>query len=224
MEKRHQCRGPYEAYIKRPLDGILAVAGLIVLSPVLAAAAVMIRIKLGAPVLFVQERPGKDERIFKLYKFRTMSDKRDGSGELLPDSERLTGFGRGLRSASIDELPELFNIVKGDMSFVGPRPLVPQYLPYYRGEERRRHEVRPGLSGLAQIHGRNDLPWEERFRYDVAYIDRITFLGDVSIVLQTVWKVVKREHVHVRGEGGLPDFDVYRRSQEADGSGMEHEG
>lgn len=214
MKEKHKDYGPYEAFIKRILDCAAAGGALLILSPVFAVIGILVRTRLGAPVLFVQERPGKDEKIFKLYKFRSMSDARDKNGTLLPDTKRLTKFGRVLRSTSLDELPELFNILKGDMSLIGPRPLAVQYLPYYTEEERHRHDVRPGLSGLAQIHGRNDLPWEERFQYDLQYINHITFLGDLAIFLGTIGKVLKKDHISIRGEGTVIDFDVYRIGQQ----------
>jgi lipopolysaccharide/colanic/teichoic acid biosynthesis glycosyltransferase len=157
--------------------------------------ALLVRVELGSPVLFTQERPGKDEKIFKLYKFRTMTDKRGTDGELLPDAERLTKFGATLRSTSLDELPELLNIAKGDMSIIGPRPLLVQYLPYYTEEEKHRHDVRPGLSGLAQVNGRNAVKWDRRLAYDVEYVNNITFFGDAKIILQTIEKVIRRSDV-----------------------------
>ncbi len=182
-------KGFYEQYIKRPMDFILSLAALLVLAPVFLLVAVLVRKKLGKPVIFTQERPGLNEKIFKLYKFRSMTDERDENGELLPDEARLTSFGKFLRSTSLDELPELFNILKGDMSIVGPRPLLVKYLPYYTKEEGRRHSVRPGLTGLAQISGRNYSTWQERFLYDLSYIKKITFLGDFKIIINTI-KVV----------------------------------
>ena len=191
----HKPYGFYEKYVKRPLDAFLATGALIVFSPILLATAILVRIKLGAPVLFTQDRPGKNEKVFKLYKFRTMTDERDTEGKLLPDAERLTSFGAALRSSSLDELPELINIVKGDMSIIGPRPLLVQYLPYYTETEKHRHDVRPGLSGLAQVNGRNFVKWDQRLAYDVEYVNRITFLGDMKIVLKTIQKVFRREDV-----------------------------
>ena len=167
----------YKKYFKRLLDCIMALIGLIVLSPLMFIIAVLVRIKLGSPVIFKQPRPGLNEGIFTLYKFRTMIDERDQNGELLPDERRLTAFGRWLRSTSFDELPELWNILKGDMSFVGPRPLLVDYLPFYNEKQRKRHRVRPGLTGLAQVSGRNALAWEERFALDVQYVDNVSFLG-----------------------------------------------
>ena len=185
----------YEKYIKRLLDVVLSGIALIILSPVLLVTAILVRTKLGSPVLFRQERPGKDERIFKLCKFRTMTDARDENGELLPDEVRLTKFGRFLRSTSIDELPELWNILKGDMSIVGPRPLLVRYLPRYNAEQRRRHSVRPGLTGHAQANGRNALSWEEKFSLDVYYVDHISFILDVKTIFLTVKNVLKREGI-----------------------------
>lgn len=203
--------GIYEKYIKRPIDFVLALIGIIVLSPVLLIIAILVRINLGSPVLFKQGRPGLNERIFTIYKFRTMTDERDENGELLPDSMRLTKFGKFLRSTSLDELPELFNILKGDMSFVGPRPLSVMYLPYYTDEERLRHSVRPGLTGLSQINGRNTVNWEERFAYDIEYVNNITFINDMKILLKTIAVVFKREGIVVSGTGKVIDFDEYRK-------------
>lgn len=194
---KHKPYGPYEKYIKRPLDCVLSLCALALLSPVMLVTAILVRLKLGSPVLFTQDRPGKDEVVFKLYKFRTMTDKRDKNGELLPDAVRLTKFGAGLRSTSLDELPELFNIAKGDMAIIGPRPLLVQYLPYYTETEKHRHDVRPGLSGLAQVNGRNLVKWDQRLAYDIEYVNKITFLGDLKIVLQTVKKVFAREDIAV---------------------------
>lgn len=191
----HKPYGPYEKYIKRPLDFVLATGALVLLSPVMGATAIAVKKNLGAPVVFSQERPGKDEKIFKLHKFRTMTDERDECGELLPDGDRLTAFGKFLRMTSLDELPELINIIKGDMALIGPRPLLVQYLPYYTTEEKCRHDVRPGLSGLAQINGRNSVKWDDRLAYDVEYVNRITFTGDFKIVLKTIKKVFAKEGV-----------------------------
>lgn len=180
----------YKKYGKRCLDFILSLCGIIVLSPILAVLAVLVRVKLGSPILFKQERPGKDERIFTLCKFRTMTDKRDAEGNLLPDVERLTKFGKFLRATSLDELPELFNILKGDMSIIGPRPLLVSYLPYYTERERLRHSVRPGLTGLAQVSGRNFLDWDRRFQKDVEYVEHLTFGMDLKVLWMTVQTVL----------------------------------
>ncbi|MBE6970663.1 MAG: sugar transferase [Ruminococcaceae bacterium] len=185
----------YRNVIKRFLDIVLSACGLVVLAIPMLIIAVLVRVKLGSPVIFQQERPGKNEKIFKIYKFRSMTDERDENGELLPDTVRLTRFGKILRSTSLDELPELINILKGDMSIVGPRPLAVVYLPYYTKEERRRHDVRPGLTGLAQVNGRNVLTWEEKFAYDIEYVENISLKRDVQIILQTVKKVVFREGI-----------------------------
>lgn len=185
----------YDRYIKRFLDILLSGLALIALSPVLLVTAVLVRCKLGSPVLFCQDRPGKDEKIFRLYKFRTMTDRRDAQGNLLPDKERLTKFGKLLRATSLDELPELWNILKGDMSIVGPRPLLVEYLPYYTEAEKHRHDVRPGLTGLAQVNGRNNLTWEQKFAYDLKYVNDVSFYTDVKIVWLTVQKVFARTDI-----------------------------
>ena len=186
MEMKHKPYGPYEKYFKRPLDLFCGLAAVIVFWWLYLILAILVRIKLGSPVLFTQERPGKDEKIFKLYKFRTMTDQRDEEGRLLPDEVRLTKFGKMLRATSLDELPEAFNIIRGNMSVIGPRPLLVKYLPRYSKEQHRRHEVRPGLSGYAQVHGRNAVSWQDKFRMDVEYVDHITFLGDLKIIWDTV--------------------------------------
>ena len=197
----------YRKYIKRPMDFTLALLAIIVFWWLYALVAVLVRIKLGSPVIFKQPRPGKNEKIFNMYKFRTMTDARDENGELLPDEVRLTKFGRLLRKTSLDELPEVFCILKGDMSIVGPRPLLVRYLPLYNEHQRRRHEVRPGLSGLAQINGRNSISWEEKFDWDVTYVDNITFLGDVKIIALTVWKAfVREEGISAKGEATMSEF------------------
>jgi len=180
----------YQKYVKRLMDFILSLLAIIILVPVFAVVALLVKIKLGSPVIFKQKRPGFKETIFTLYKFRTMTDKRDENGELLPDGMRLTKFGRKMRSSSLDELPELFNILKGDMAIVGPRPLLIQYLRSYTEVERQRHEVRPGLTGLAQISGRNFLMWDDRLAKDVEYVKRITFWGDLHIIIITAKKVL----------------------------------
>lgn len=187
----------YGKYIKRILDFFLSLLALILLSPVLITVAVLVRIKLGSPVIFRQKRPGRNEEIFTLYKFRTMTGEKDENGSLLPDDRRLTRFGRLLRSTSLDELPELVNILKGDMSFVGPRPLLTEYLPHYSDEEHRRHAIRPGLTGWAQIHGRNAQSWEERFDHDLYYVDHYTLLMDIKIAVLTISKVIKRSDILV---------------------------
>ena len=196
----------YEHYIKRPMDIILSLVAIIGLAPVLLLVAVLVRKKLGKPVIFTQERPGLNEKIFKLYKFRTMTDERDANGELLPDEVRLTAFGKFLRSTSLDELPELFNILKGDMSVVGPRPLLVKYLSLYNDFQKHRHDVRPGLSGLAQINGRNAITWEQKFEYDVEYTKNITFLGDWKIIFLTLKKVFFREGISAQNEATMPEF------------------
>lgn len=193
--KNKKSKGIYEKFVKRPMDCFLATLCLLIFSPLMLILAALVRIFLGAPVLFEQERPGKDGKVFKLYKFRTMTDKRDEDGQLLADELRLTAFGKMLRSSSLDELPELFNIIKGEMSLIGPRPLLVQYLPLYNREQARRHEVRPGLTGLAQSRGRNSISWEEKFNLDVEYVDHITFLGDLKIIVNTVTQVFKREGI-----------------------------
>ncbi len=198
--------GIYEHYIKRPMDIILSLMAIIGLAPVLLLVAVLVRKKLGKPVIFAQERPGLNEKIFKLYKFRTMTDERDENGELLPDEVRLTTFGKFLRSTSLDELPELFNILKGDMSVIGPRPLLVKYLPLYNDFQKHRHDVSPGLSGLAQINGRNAITWEKKFEYDVEYTKNITFLGDWKIILLTLKKAFFREGINSDNSATMPEF------------------
>lgn len=196
----------YKNGIKRGLDILLSLCGIIVLSPVLLVLAILVRVKLGSPVLFRQERPGKNEKIFTLCKFRTMTDAKDEKGELLPDEVRLTKFGRLLRATSLDELPELFNILKGDMSVIGPRPLLVRYLPRYNAFQRRRHEVRPGLTGLAQISGRNALTWEDKFAYDVRYVDNLTFAMDVRIFFGTIRAVLKHEGINSETSATMEEF------------------
>ena len=185
----------YAKYIKRILDLILSLMALIVLMPLMIIIGILVRINLGSPIIFKQKRPGKNEKIFTLYKFRTMTDKRDIDGNLLPDEYRLTKFGKFLRSTSLDELPELINIIKGDMAIVGPRPLLVEYLPYYTEEEKHRHDVRPGLTGLAQVNGRNAISWEEKLKYDTEYIKKISFYSDLKIIFKTIKKTIKREDI-----------------------------
>lgn len=211
MNNQHKPYGPYEKYFKRVLDVFCGLAALLVFWWLYIIVAVLVRIKLGSPVLFKQERPGKNEVIFKLYKFRTMTDARDENGKLLPDEVRLTKFGRALRATSLDELPEVFNILKGEMSLVGPRPLTIQYLPYYSEEERHRHDVRPGLSGLAQVNGRNFIDWDHRLAFDVQYVKKITFIGDLRIILQTALKFVKKEDIAVDTNKVEPNFAEERQ-------------
>lgn len=199
-------KGFYEKYIKRPLDFCCALGATIVLSPLILVIAILVRVKLGVPIVFCQERPGLNGRVFKLYKFRSMTDARDENGELLPDEERLPKFGRWLRGSSADELLELFNILKGDMSVVGPRPLLVRYLSRYNEHQARRHEVRPGLTGYAQAYGRNSLTWEDKFDKDVYYVDHITFLGDCKIILHTVKTVLKRDGISSETAATMEEF------------------
>lgn len=203
---KHKPFGPYERFVKRGLGAFLATGALIVLSPVLLVTAILVRIKLGSPVLFTQDRPGRDGKIFKLYKFRSMTDARDEKGELLPDDQRLPAFGQKLRSTSLDELPELINMIKGDMAVVGPRPLLVRYLPRYNAHQARRHEVRPGFTGLAQVHGRNAISWEEKFDWDVKYVDHITFKGDCKIIIDTVKTVLHKDGISATGEATMTEF------------------
>lgn len=201
----------YRKFVKRLLDILISLGGIVVLSPLLLVLWALVRLKLGKPALFTQERPGKDEKIFRLCKFRSMTDERDERGELMPDEVRLTRFGKLLRSTSLDELPELFNILRGDMSLIGPRPLLVRYLPYYTEEERHRHDVRPGLTGLAQVNGRNALGWEERFAFDLEYVNHLTFGMDMRILGMTVGKVFARSGTLSGAEQTVADFDVYRK-------------
>ena len=203
---KHKPYGPYERFVKRPQDFLCALLAVIVLSPVLLVLAVLVRLKLGSPVLFTQERPGRNGRIFKLYKFRSMTNATDEDGNLLPDEQRLPRFGQLLRATSLDELPELFSILRGDMAVVGPRPLLVQYMSRYNERQARRHEVRPGFTGLAQVHGRNAITWEEKFEWDVRYVDRITFLGDWKIIFQTVKSVLRHEGINAEGEATMSEF------------------
>ena len=196
----------YRRFIKRPMDFSLALIAVIVLSPILLVVAILVRTKLGSPILFKQKRPGLNEEIFMMYKFRTMTDERDDKGELLPDSVRLTKFGKLLRSTSLDELPEIFNILKGDMSIIGPRPLLVQYLPLYNEYQKRRHEVRPGLSGLAQTSGRNTISWEEKFNIDIEYVENISFIQDWKIIFLTIKKVFVREGINSETAATIEPF------------------
>ena len=207
-------KGFYEVCVKRPLDFICALGGIIVLSPVLLVTAGLVKIKLGSPVIFKQERQGKNGRTFRLYKFRTMTGHKDENGNLLPDDIRLTKFGKWLRSTSLDELPELFNILKGDMSIVGCRPLLMEYLPYYTPEEFHRHDVRPGLTGLAQVNGRNAISWEKRFAYDLYYVEHCTLKIDIQILKKTVEKVLKKSDILVGSEIPAGRLDDARRRSE----------
>ncbi len=201
----------YKLFFKRLLDIILSLLVLICFCWLYIILAILVRVKLGSPVLFKQPRPGKDEKVFNMYKFRTMTDKKDADGNLLPDSERLTAFGKKLRSTSLDELPEFFNILKGDMSFIGPRPLLVKYLPYYNERERLRHSVRPGLTGWAQVHGRNAISWKKKFEYDIWYVEHLTFITDLRVIFDTFKTVISHEGIVLNA---LEDFDEYRKHQQ----------
>lgn len=203
----------YAKYIKRILDLILSLMALIVLMPLMIIIGILVRINLGSPIIFKQKRPGKNEKIFTLYKFRTITDKRDIDGNLLPDEYRLTKFGKFLRSTSLDELPELINIIKGDMAIVGPRPLLVEYLPYYTEEEKHRHDVRPGLTGLAQVNGRNAISWEEKLKYDTEYIKKISFYSDLKIIFKTIKKTIKREDILMGNEFVVGKFIDQRKNK-----------
>ncbi len=205
MEK-HKVRGPYEYVFKRVIDLICSLVVIFIFWWLYLILMILVKIQLGSPIIFTQERPGKDGKIFKLYKFRSMSNEKDFNGNFLPDSQRLNKFGRLLRSTSLDELPELFNIIKGDMSIVGPRPLLVKYLDYYNDFEMRRHEVRPGLTGLAQVSGRNALTWKRRFECDVNYVDNVTFLMDIGIILRTIKKIFVREGIEFQNKGTIMDY------------------
>lgn len=205
-------KGIYERFVKRPQDLLCSLLALIVLSPLFIILVMLVQIKMGSPVLFTQDRPGKDGKIFKLYKFRTMTDQRDENGKLLADEQRLTKFGRFLRSTSLDELPALINILRGDMAVIGPRPLLASYLERYDEHQARRHEVRPGLTGLAQISGRNALSWEDRFNLDVEYVDNISFLKDWKIIFKTVEIVLKKEGINSSTSSTMEEFKGSNKS------------
>lgn len=211
MKNKHVPYGMYEKYFKRILDIICALAAIVVFGWLYIIIGILVKINMGSPVIFKQPRPGKNGEIFNLYKFRTMTDKKDINGELLPDEERLTRFGKILRSTSLDEIPEAFCILLGTMSVVGPRPLAIKYLPYYNEYEKQRHDVRPGLTGLAQVNGRNLVNWDERFAYDVKYVKKITFIGDLKIIVLTIATALKRTGIEGNGAVPLEDFDVYRK-------------
>jgi len=206
----------YAKYIKRILDLILSLMALILLMPLMIIIGILVRINLGSPIIFKQKRPGKNEKTFTLYKFRTMTDKRDIDGNLLPDEYRLTKFGKFLRSTSLDELPELINIIKGDMAIVGPRPLLVEYLPYYTEEEKHRHDVRPGLTGLAQVNGRNAISWEEKLKYDTEYIKEISFYSDLKIIFKTIKKTIKRKDIKMGKELQFGKLNVEREKKVVD--------
>lgn len=208
-------QGFYEKYIKRPQDFFCALTAIIVLSPIMAVTALLVRVKLGSSVIFRQERPGLNGKIFTLYKFRTMTDAVDENGEPLPDEVRLTSFGKMLRSTSLDELPELLNMLKGDMAVVGPRPLLVKYLPYYSEEQARRHDVRPGFTGYAQVHGRNAINWDEKLEKDTYYVNHISFIGDWKIILQTVKTVLKREGISSATSATMEDFTEYVKAKKS---------
>ena len=203
----------YAKYIKRMLDLILSLIALIVLSPLMIIIGILVRIKLGRPVIFKQKRPGKDEKIFTLYKFKTMTDEKDEQGNLLADEKRLTKFGKFLRSTSLDELPELWNILKGEMAIVGPRPLLVEYLPLYNEEQKHRHDIKPGLTGLAQISGRNAIQWEEKFKEDIEYVNNITFIQDTKIILKTFIKVFKKDGINQEGNATMKKFEGTKKEK-----------
>lgn len=211
-DMKHEPYGLYEAYIKRPQDLMCAFLAIICLLPILLVIAILVRIKLGSPILFTQDRPGKDEKIFKLYKFRSMTDGMDENGNPLPDEVRLTSFGKKLRSTSLDELPELINIIKGDMAIVGPRPLLVKYLPWYTEEQRKRHSVRPGLTGYAQVNGRNNVNWDDKFVMDCEYVSKITFSGDCKIIYDTIKVVFKHEGISSATSATMESFIDYCKS------------
>lgn len=198
--------GFYEKYVKRMLDFLISLSAIVILSPIILITALLVKIKLGSPVIFCQKRPGKDEKIFSMYKFRSMTDGKDENGKLLPDEIRLTDFGKKLRATSLDELPELFNILKGDMSIVGPRPLLVDYLERYNESQKHRHDVRPGLTGLAQANGRNAISWEDKFAYDVEYVNHVTFWNDLKIIFLTIGSVVKRDGINSATSATMEEF------------------
>lgn len=199
-------KGFYERYIKRLQAIVLSLIAIIILSPILLITYLLVRVKFGKPAIFIQKRVGKDGKVFDLYKFRTMTNQRDEDGKLLPDDQRLTSFGKKLHSTSLDELPELFNVLKGDMALIGPRPLLVKYLPLYNDEQARRHEVRPGLTGYAQVNGRNTITWEDRLKLDVEYVDNVTFLNDWKIIFKTIKTVFKREGISEKGSATMDEF------------------
>ena len=204
----------YRKFFKRFLDIIISLIFILCFWWLYIVIAILVRVKLGSPVLFKQDRPGLNEKIFKMYKFRTMTDEKDKNGNLLSDAERLTEFGKFLRSTSLDEIPEFFNILRGDMSLIGPRPLLVEYLNYYTNDEKKRHNVRPGISGWAQVNGRNSLSWEEKFKYDIEYVEKLSLLFDFKIVLLTIKKVLKREDISdFKEENKEVDFDKYREME-----------
>lgn len=215
VQTKHKPYGLYERFFKRALDIFCSLMAILVFWWLYVIVAILVRVKLGSPVLFTQDRPGKNEKVFKLYKFRTMTDARDKNGNLLSDNVRLTKFGKLLRSTSLDELPEVFNILKGDMSIIGPRPLLVSYLPWYSDREKLRHSVRPGLSGLAQVNGRNFLDWDSRLELDVQYVEKVSFLGDVKIILKTVSKFVKKQDIAVDTNQVEPNFAEERKQKMA---------
>ncbi|WP_368378788.1 sugar transferase, partial [[Clostridium] symbiosum] len=199
----------YRKYIKRLLDIMMSAAGIIVLSPVMLVTAFLVRIKLGSPVIFKQKRPGKNEKIFEMYKFRSMTNERDQDGNLLPDEVRLTEFGKTLRATSLDELPELFNILKGDMSVVGPRPQLVRDMVFMTQRQRKRHSVLPGLTGLAQVNGRNNISWEEKLKWDLQYVNHVSFRADILIIIKTIQKVIQKEDISMEGMETAEDLGDY---------------
>jgi undecaprenyl phosphate N,N'-diacetylbacillosamine 1-phosphate transferase len=213
--KKESSYSLYYRFFKRPIDFVVSIVLLVILSPLMVAIALLVLKNYGKPILHRAQRPGKNGKLFTMYKFRSMSNEKDSEGHLLMDHLRLTAFGRFLRAASLDELPGLLNILKGNISFVGPRPLAQQYLPHYSEEENRRHSILPGLTGLAQVNGRNALSWEEKFQYDIQYVDTLSFMLDVTIMIKTILAVTRRSNIGVRGEDSPEDFDKYRAKQQA---------